>query len=125
MYSKNKKSLWYGSLKTSKSNSVVIFDPTLPSAPTGKVFLFNSQRNEFVQYVEDIVSKNLHDLDADELKEAKNKYTTAFNEAQLCFLAKHSKPEPSDTPVKKTLLDEQTLSEINEDDLSVDMEDEF
>ncbi len=125
MYSKNKKSLWYGSLKTSKSNSIVIFDPSLPSAPTGKVFLFNSQRDDFVQYVEDIVSKNLHDLDADELKEAQNKYSAAFKKAQRNFLAKHSKPEPSDTPVKNGLLDEQTLSELDEDDLAINMDDDF
>ena len=71
MYSASDKGDWYGLLKTKKLETVVIRDAGLPKAEHGKVYLYNTERDAIIEYVEDIVKSKLRDLSPDEQKQAK------------------------------------------------------
>ncbi|QDE32764.1 MULTISPECIES: hypothetical protein [Shewanella] len=89
MYNTAKKQLWFGELRTSKGNTIVVHDNQLPDASPGRIFLYNTIRNTIVEYVEDIVKVNLHDLDDEQTKAAKAEYSGAWEAARAEFMLKH------------------------------------
>ena len=52
---------WYGVLETSRGRTPVIYDPGLPEAPKGQVYLYNTEREAIVAYDMAIVSERLRD----------------------------------------------------------------
>lgn len=119
MYSKNNKSPWYGTLKTSRMDTIVIYDPELPEAPPGKVFLFNAQRGDFVQYVEEIVTKNLHELDDKAMQQAREKYKDAFKKASKQLKRQHKDYQVGSAPLPKA---NKPVSDEVDDDSDIDLE---
>ncbi|MCE9687604.1 hypothetical protein LZP73_15560 [Shewanella sp. AS16] len=89
MYNTAKKQLWFGELRTSKGNTIVVHDNQLPDAATGRIYLYNTDRDTIVEYVEDIVKVNLYDLDEAGVKAAEAKFGAAWKEARAQFMAKH------------------------------------
>ncbi len=79
-------SRWYGKLETSTRFMLVIFDPKLPPAPTGQVYLFNAERGAIVQYMWSVVSERLRDLTAEEQKAAQGQLEQAWKTARRNFL---------------------------------------
>ncbi|MFV0594069.1 hypothetical protein [Shewanella sp.] len=89
MYNTAKKQVWYGELRTSKGNAIVVHDNQLPEASPGRIYLYNTERDAIVEYVEDIVKVNLHDLDDAALKAAETKFSGAWKAARAQFMGKH------------------------------------
>ncbi|WP_350431919.1 hypothetical protein ABIS04_17625 [Shewanella sp. H8] len=89
MYNTAKKQLWFGELRTSKGNTIVVHDNQLPDASPGRIFMYNTIRNTIVEYVEDIVKVNLHDLDDEQTKAAIAEYSDAWQAARAEFMLKH------------------------------------
>ncbi|WP_394129412.1 hypothetical protein [Shewanella maritima] len=89
MYNKAKKQVWYGELRTAKGNTVVIFDGSLPEASPGRVYFYHSGRDAIIEFVEDIVNANLHDLDSAQTAAAKDEFESVFQAARSAFLAAH------------------------------------
>lgn len=88
MYNTVKKQLWVGELRTARGNTVVIHDGQLPEASKGRIYLFNTVRNIIIEYVEDIVKVNLHDLDEAQTKVALAEFGDAWQVARAEFMAK-------------------------------------
>ncbi|MGL4476251.1 MAG: hypothetical protein ACRCT7_17630 [Shewanella sp.] len=123
MYNTAKKQVWFGELRTSRGNSVVVHDNQLPDASPGRIYLFNAQRNTIIEYVEDIVKVNLYELEGDALSAAQTQYGAAWKEARAAFMVKHrsleeleenayaaparkAKPEPEPEPEVEGLGDD-------------------
>ena len=86
MNSMTKQKVWYGELRTSRGNSIVIHDQALPEATPGRIYLYNSNRQAIIEYVKDIVEANLYDLDEASLKQAQKNYAEAWKNARSEFL---------------------------------------
>ncbi len=67
MLNTNRKTPWYGKLDTPSFSNTVVFDPELPEAPKGKLYLYNHDRGQVVQYVYDMVSPRLRELTDEEM----------------------------------------------------------
>jgi len=89
MYNTAKKQVWYGELRTSKGNAIVVHDNQLPDASPGRIYLYNTDRDAIIEYVEDIVKVNLYDLDEAALKAAEAKFGGAWKAARSQFMSKH------------------------------------
>ena len=126
MYSNNKKSVWYGALKTSKSDAIVIFDPDIP-APKGKLLLFNTERGAFVPYLEEIVAEKLHDLSKEEERGVKKSHGSAFQKAKKLVMKKNkvSLKDEKSPPTKTVITNTEADTEIEGSDYNADFEDDF
>ena len=62
MYKNSEKLTWFGFLKTPSKNIVVVHDRRVKSFEDGKVFLFHTERNKIIPFVESIAEKNLEDI---------------------------------------------------------------
>ncbi|NKF52315.1 hypothetical protein G3R49_17285 [Shewanella sp. WXL01] len=127
MFNKAAKQVWYGELRTSKGNTVVVYDGGLPEASPGRLNFFHSGRNAIIEFVEDIVTPNLHDLDAEQTKAAKAEFGDAWETARNEFLAKHPSrldlsAVPDSAPATKTkskdeeMVEEEVVEYIENDD---------
>lgn len=85
MLNKNRKTTWYGKLETATSSVEVIYDPTLPEAPKGRVYLYNVERGQIVQYVWEIVSELLREAEGDERAEIKSRAGKRWKSARKTF----------------------------------------
>ncbi|WOT05574.1 hypothetical protein [Shewanella youngdeokensis] len=90
MYNSSTKPVWYGELRTSRGNTVVIHDKQFPEASAGRVYLYNTTRDNIIEYAEEIVQVNLHELSGEALAAAKATYSAAWNVAREAFMAQHS-----------------------------------
>ena len=90
MYNTAKKQVWYGELRTARGNAIVIHDNQLPEASAGRIYLYNAQRKAIVEYVEDLVKPNLHELSDEQLKAAESEFGGAWKSARAEFMQKHS-----------------------------------
>lgn len=122
---RNRKGVWYGMLESvKKGNAVVIWDPILPEAGEGKVFLYNTNKDRVVEYVEAIVVPKLRDLGSKELSDAKRKFATRWEEMRIAYIPEEEPESMADMP---NLLEEHIELDI---DLTVhgddiDMDDEL
>jgi len=89
MYNTAKKQLWFGELRTSKGSTIVVHDNQLPAASPGRIFMYNTTRNKIVEYVEEIVKVNLHDLDDEQINAAMAEFGDAWKAARADFMLKH------------------------------------
>ncbi|MCL2917879.1 hypothetical protein [Shewanella litorisediminis] len=89
MYNTAKKQVWWGVLKTARGTSIVIHDNQLPEASAGRVYLYNTERKAIIEYVEDIVKPNLHELDEAGLKAAESNFSGEWKAARASFMEKH------------------------------------
>ena len=78
---------WYGVLETSRGRTPVIYDPSLPEAPKGQVYLYNTEREAIIAYDLAIVSERLRDADADEARELKKVAGKPFKAAMDAFVS--------------------------------------
>lgn len=106
MYNTAKKQVWFGELRTSKGNTIVVHDNQLPVAPKGRIYLYNSVRNVIVEYVEDIVKVNLHELEPAQIQAAEAEFGAAFKAARAEFMEKNQSridltKIPDTAPVRK------------------------
>jgi hypothetical protein len=70
---------WYGEIQSSRGHIIVIRDQQLPSANKGRIYLYNTDRDEVIEYDEAIVTPKLVELSEEDAQEAKAKHTTATN----------------------------------------------
>ncbi|WP_076414317.1 hypothetical protein [Shewanella sp. UCD-KL12] len=89
MYNTTKTSLWYGELRTARGNAIVIHDKAFPEAQEGRIYLYNAVKDSIIEYAENIVAGNLHDLDKETVKAAEDTYGAAWNSARSEFMEKH------------------------------------
>jgi len=89
MYNTTKAPVWYGELRTSRGNAIIIHDKQFPEASAGRIYLYNSERDSIIEYAEEIVSSNLYDLDKAKAKAAEETYGAAWNSARSEFMEKH------------------------------------
>jgi hypothetical protein len=54
--------VWYGELRASKANAIIIRDEQLPDAEYGPICLYNTERDAIVQFDEAIVAPKLFRL---------------------------------------------------------------
>ncbi|GGI80122.1 hypothetical protein [Shewanella gelidii] len=126
MYNTAKKQVWYGELRTSRGNTVVIYDKQFPDATPGRVYFYNTQRDSIIEYAEDIVQANLHDLNSSETKAAEEEFGAAWEACRAEFMSQHQAwvdaNQAKATPAKKTkpepepVIEPEPESESLEDD---------
>lgn len=114
-------STWYGKLETSTKSVLVIFDPKLPQAPTGQIYLFNTERGAVVRYVWSVVSEHLQDLSAEEQQAAQEQLAKDWKVARRCFLK--TNPHPLISKVRPAKVVATPVSQQDEDEDELDMED--
>jgi hypothetical protein len=88
MLKPNQSKTWYGMLETSQSRTPVVYEPKLPSPPTGQIYLFNLERGEVLPYQWSIVQERLRDLPSDQESAVKAEVAAPLREAIKAFLAK-------------------------------------
>lgn len=133
------KSIWYGILKTSKASTVVLRDDGLPEPLTGRVYLYNIDRDKIIEYVEEIVSTKLKELTADEIKALGSDVEKKYKAARKLFLSENKssgkvldlRPEELVAkPIKEKATPEiveeavELAEDIDEIDEDIDWEDE-
>ena len=89
MYNTVKTPIWYGELRTARGNVIVIHDKQFPDASVGRIYLYNTERDSVIEYAEEIVKNNLHDLDKASKKTAEEAYGAAWDLARKEFMDKH------------------------------------
>ncbi|MFT5788753.1 MAG: hypothetical protein ACI8SJ_000860 [Shewanella sp.] len=128
MYNSSKKSVWYGELRTSRGNTVVIYDKQFPETTAGRVYFYNAVRDVIIEYAEEIVTPNLHELTGAALATAEANYGAAWNIAREAFMEKHSgwveANNPKASVVKKAKPDPVVEAEVELEAESTD-EDDF
>jgi hypothetical protein len=95
MLNTNRKTLWYGKLDTPNFSNTVLFDPELPEPPKGKLYLYNYERGQVVQYVQDLVSPRLRDLTEQELSELQDAVASQWEGIKRDFIKAHTIPSRS------------------------------
>lgn len=133
MYNTSKKSVWYGELRTSRGNTVIIYDKQFPEASVGRVYFYNTTRDAIIEYAEEIVRPNLHELTGAELATAETNYSVAWELAREAFMEKHSgwveannpkavnvakKPKPEPEPIMETEDESELEVEAADDDFN-------
>ena len=126
MYNTAKKQLWVGELRTARGNTIVFQDSQLPEASTGRVYLYNTVRKTIVEYVEDIVKVNLHDLDDAQVKAALDQFGDAWKAVRAEFMLKHQAridlSKVPDTAPPKKVKPAPEPDDVSDDDI-VDFDD--
>ncbi|WP_299797274.1 hypothetical protein [uncultured Shewanella sp.] len=135
MYNTVKAAVWYGELRTSRGNAIVIHDKQFPEASAGRIYLYNAERDSIIEYAEEIVKNNLHDLNEEATKAAEDTYGKAWNAARAEFMKKHdgwveanttkhtpliNKPDPSpksDESVEDKDIDSEVELEVGSESL--------
>lgn len=82
---------WYGELRTQKGNTIIIHDDQLPSARTGRMYLYNADRDAIIEYDKAIVDPKLFPLDKDQQKKAEADFGQAWLTTKELFLQAHGK----------------------------------
>jgi len=97
---------WYGELRTQKGNTIIIRDDQLPTAPSGRTYLYNVDRDAVIEYDETIVGPKIFELSKDEQKVAEADYGQSWQAARVLFMHAHGKgpaPEPPPEPVVENI----------------------
>ncbi|HEY6130976.1 MAG TPA: hypothetical protein VIV27_03110 [Halioglobus sp.] len=79
------KVVWYGKLKVDSKATPVIFDPQLSPSIKGCIYLYNSERDEIVQYTWNIVQGLLIDVDKTEKNTIKKTCDAKWKAARKKF----------------------------------------
>jgi hypothetical protein len=85
VYSMTKKTLssvWYGGLRSKRSNTIVIRDNKLLPAAQCRIYLYNTEREALVQYDEMIVSDKLFELDYKQQKQVEKQFKSGWEAAK-------------------------------------------
>lgn len=90
MSSVSSDSVWYGMLETSRFSTVVIRDDSLPESLSGRIYLYNADRDQIVEYVESIVNARLRPLDDQERSAAVKSLDKKYKATRKKFLASHN-----------------------------------
>ncbi|MCF1428159.1 MAG: hypothetical protein LPD71_02810 [Shewanella sp.] len=124
MYNTAKKQIWIGELRTSRGNTVVIHDNQLPDASSGRIYLYNTDRKAIVEYVEEIVRPNLHELDKSAIKAAESAFGSDWKRVRAEFLGKRSR---FDELGENALTHKKAKAEaqVDDDDLGEDFGDDW
>ncbi|MGI2258916.1 hypothetical protein [Shewanella sp. GXUN23E] len=124
MYNTAKKQVWIGELRTSRGNTVVIHDNQLPDASSGRIYLYNTDRKAIVEYVEEIVRPNLHELDEAAIKAAESAFSADWKRVRAEFLGKRPKVDElgENAPAPKKAKAE---AEADDDDFDEDFGDDW
>lgn len=127
MYNTAKKQLWVGELRTARGNTIVFHDNQLPEASKGRIYMYNTVRKMIVEYVEDIVKVNLHDLDDAQVKAALEQFGDDWKAVRSEFLAKNSSridlSKVPDTAPPRKAKPQPEPDDISDDD--DDLDDDF
>lgn len=117
--------IWYGELRTSKGNTIVIRDDQLPPASKGRIYLYNTDRHSFVQYDESIVTPKLFPLDDDARSEAAKQHENNWATARKQLIRAHSKAHLAANDKTRASTDDllPTDDDIDGDDFDDDDED--
>ena len=86
MGASTKDTLWFGKLETKRNASVVIRDNSLPEALKGRMYLYNAERDQIVEYVEEIVGSKLRELSQEEIDGLGKELDKNFKAARKAFL---------------------------------------
>lgn len=78
----NDSAVWYGELRTKRGNTVVIRDDELPPAASGRIYLYNTEREAMVEYDKTIVSDKLFELEAEQQEQAEKQYKSGWEAAR-------------------------------------------
>ena len=85
MLTQDSKVVWYGKLKIDSKAIPVIYDPLLVPSIKGCVYLYNSERDDIVQYTWQIVQKLLVDVDKAEKSTMKKALEAKWKSARRRF----------------------------------------
>jgi len=120
----NKSQIWYGFLEAGKRSTAVVVDPKINANMDGKLYIFNQQRNQILEYKKDIVESKLRDLTEEEsqlLPTLKSSFELALKNFNI--ESNQSLPSTS-TPVssKENLATTKKEEKIDSLDLGIDLD---
>lgn len=106
--------VWYGELRATRGNTIVIRDDQLPEPNKGRIYLYNTERDAIIQYDDAIVCPKLFPLDAQQQKDAESKYSASWEAARKQLVRAHGKPS-AHAEGKKSVTDD--LYPTDDDDV--------
>jgi hypothetical protein len=74
--------VWYGKLKIDSKSIPVIFDPSISPSIRGCIYLYNTERDQIVQYAWNIVQDLLVDVDKSEKSKIKKSFDSKWKAAK-------------------------------------------
>ncbi|MGS0681879.1 hypothetical protein ACVBIL_12000 [Shewanella sp. 125m-7] len=116
MYKMTKKTVWYGELRTARGNTILIHDKQFPDASAGRVYFYNATRESIIEYAEDIVKPNLHELDDQAIAEVEKTCGAAWFAAREEFMAKHQGWVEANNPKSAPAPKKPKAAVVTEDD---------
>ncbi|HBR96323.1 MAG TPA: hypothetical protein DD979_02965 [Gammaproteobacteria bacterium] len=128
MSSVSAKAIWYGMLETLRANSVLLRDDGLPEGSEGRVYLYNVDRDQIVEYVEAIVSTKLRELSQEEIQALGKGIEKQYKAARKAFLAEFKSRQnvlnlKSEAPAKPVAAVEDVDDTAQDmDDVEIDVE---
>lgn len=120
MYHKKKRGIWFGILNSKKGESVVVWDSEVPKASTGKVFLYNFQKEKITEYVEQIVQPKLRDLTKKEQRELQPGYVDQWQIIRLNYVPAVEDRQDLDINSDSSSKLKTELDDIGDDSLEID-----
>jgi hypothetical protein len=112
---------WKGVLASSRGNSIVFRDASLPEAAPGRVYLYNADRGAVVEYVAEIVSAKLRDFTDAEAAALDAGIEKKWKTARDAFIREQRGRSSSSSTKGKKSSDEEV--ETNIDDIELDVVD--
>lgn len=85
MLTQDCKVVWYGKLQVDDRATPVIYDPLLVPSIKGCIYLYNSERDDIVQYTWSIVQRLLVDVDKAEKAAIKKSFDAKWKAARKQF----------------------------------------
>ena len=76
---------WYGELRSTRGNTIVIRDSKLSPPAQGRIYLYNTERQAIVQYDEKIVSDKLFELDSEQKNKLKSNFMLGGKPQKFSF----------------------------------------
>ncbi len=117
-YGKSQSPVSYLELRTTQSTTILIRDNRLPSNTPGRLNLYNTNKNAFIEYDESIVTAKLFPLSDPDAKAAMIKYEADWKAARAEYRRIHKKPyklATANNTTNNSSDDDEDLDEFSDD----------
>ncbi len=81
MYNIKKLTTWFGKYQSKLGDIIVVHDRRIIPSDPSRIYLYHTGRDEFVEYIENIIAANLSDLSDEEALQAEKDYKQKWLDA--------------------------------------------
>lgn len=112
-----KNDIWYGMIEAGEKSTPVVRDMTLQTDDRSKIWLYNHNRNKFLEYSRAIVESKLRDLGEGDISQ--DELDKAFQTARKLFTPRH-KVRIWEATTANRAASKSSRSKADDDDIEID-----